>query len=44
MCNNIVCRETSGAGGGAASGGLLAMNATQVQCEPHDSVVLIKCK
>lgn len=37
-----ILRETSGAGGGAGSGGLLAMNATQVQCEPHDSVVLIK--
>ncbi|KAF9801230.1 hypothetical protein SFRURICE_014248, partial [Spodoptera frugiperda] len=34
--------EASGAGGGAGSVGLLAMNATQVQCEPHDSVVLIK--
>lgn len=37
-----ILREANGAGGGAASGGLLAMNATQVQCEPHDSVVLIK--
>lgn len=37
-----ILREASGAGGGAGSVGLLAMNATQVQCEPHDSVVLIK--
>lgn len=40
-----ILRETSGAGGVAgsvANGGLLTMNATQVQCEPHDSVVLIK--
>lgn len=43
-CYNGAFREASGAGGGAGSGGLLAMNATQVQCEPHDSVVLIKCK
>ncbi|GBP36973.1 hypothetical protein EVAR_96966_1 [Eumeta japonica] len=40
----MVYRPISEAGGAgaAAGGGLLAMNATQVQCEPHDSVVLIK--
>ncbi|CAG9102329.1 unnamed protein product [Plutella xylostella] len=39
-----LAEEEAGGAGAAAAGGVMTMNATQVQCEPHDSVVLIKCK